>query len=654
MFIHILVLLFTISTFLSLAVPETDNEEWRQNDVAYFPAQDDIFCINNCSTFSECTDMFPKGFVELRIKLDFPTSTRKPSKSLITGIFLGESIGVQHFKTQFVIDVSNALNISPCRTYVESVELGINHREWDEDTVLVTFRLFIDGFDVVQKLTQQLQIPTSKIYQGNVTQMANPLFGLEAAKNDFSLKLLYAIDIVGGTAVKENQNGTSFLNQGSSRWCEQYTNNNTSYCDFEQLFRNDLADALEINPDLIDVIFVKEFGLGSVLVYFRLLSTDFEWIQLQISKLKAQARTLDSKLYQGNVTVRVDKTWGVSGMSGNPRNDSKYLAYSTRDQSTFDPYERCKHARRCPRGWMFYNQSTAESKYFGQQFAGGLLINIPLFADFEDWSKGTNGWGYRRTDKKKNQTERHQIKGSHWSPFEFQSLGPTIPSFNTSSNNGLVLNTMSLQEQLAKQEKRIEEIDNYMKWINANADIATLDAKTRSRRDVRTGMMATYTDNERLLQAEKLKYSNLVISGCMKTQCSIVFNTSNLKLTGAINATGNIATNTDGTEVALWSFDSIDIGPEVNVSVLGQRAMALLSRSSVRINTTIKVEPSTLGGFPGGFSVSRQSANRYLDRCRERSKECPGDEPISSLDNETVSNNVNGPGSPSVRLYKFM
>jgi hypothetical protein len=148
--------------------------------------------------------------------------------------------------------------------------------------------------------------------------------------------------------------------------------------------------------------------------------------------------------------------------------------------------------------------------------------------------------------------------------------------------------------------------------MKENAEIATLDAKTRFRRDVRKRIMATMKDYDRLLEDEKAKYSNLVVSGCTHTQCSIVFNTSNLKLTGAINAMGNVATTSDGTEAALWSFDSIDIGPEVNISVLGQRAMALLSRSSVRINITIKVEPNTLGGFPGGFSVANKAKKNAI------------------------------------------
>ena len=193
----------------------------------------------------------------------------------------------------------------------------------------------------------------------------------------------------------------------------------------------------------------------------------------------------------------------------------------------------------------------------------------------------------------------------------------------------------------------------HMQWIEDNAEIAILDVKARSRRDVRKVMMTTYADNNKLLDVENEKYSNLAASQCKQTLCSILFNTSNLLLTGDVNATGVLATSPDGTEVAVWSFDSIDVGPEVNISVTGQRAMTLLSRSSCRINTTIKADPGSLGGFPGGFSVARKSTNVDADKCNELSKPCPGDVPLSSLDNETVSNNVNGPGSPSVRVYIF-
>jgi hypothetical protein len=92
--------------------------------------------------------------------------------------------------------------------------------------------------------------------------------------------------------------------------------------------------------------------------------------------------------------------------------------------------------------------------------------------------------------------------------------------------------------------------------------------------------------------------------------------------------------------------------------------MALLSRSSVRINTSFNVRPGTLGGFPGGISVARSQHERlvsvcneedisrqFLDLCEDNSACCPGDVPISELAKGIKSNNVNGPGSPSTRVY---
>ena len=159
----------------------------------------------------------------------------------------------------------------------------------------------------------------------------------------------------------------------------------------------------------------------------------------------------------------------------------------------------------------------------------------------------------------------------------------------------------------------------------------------------------------------------LTASQCSSVQCNLVFNTSDASLSGAVNATGVIATTHDGTEVALWAFDSIDIDEHVNVTLTGQRAMALVSRSSVHINTTLAAIPGTLGGFPGGFSVSRRPSERlvrvcleevdsreFLDTCKgQRTTCCPGDQPISVLlnGNDIKSNNVNGPGSPNIRVY---
>ncbi|CAN0423220.1 unnamed protein product, partial [Ectocarpus sp. 12 AP-2014] len=136
--------------------------------------------------------------------------------------------------------------------------------------------------------------------------------------------------------------------------------------------------------------------------------------------------------------------------------------------------------------------------------------------------------------------------------------------------------------------------------------------------------------------------------------CTIVFNTSSLNLEGAISAVGELALTAAGTEVAVY------LGPEITVQITGQRALAILSRGSLVLNTSITAEPSTLGGFPGGGGIARDpggGADLLLS-----APSVPPDFDLSSLANGTLgrvgesglsSYNVNGPGSSSYRYYLF-
>ena len=90
---------------------------------------------------------------------------------------------------------------------------------------------------------------------------------------------------------------------------------------------------------------------------------------------------------------------------------------------------------------------------------------------------------------------------------------------------------------------------------------------------------------------------------------------SNLEMSGAINATGVVETYEDGSEVAVWAFYSVNIGSEITVQLYDQRAMIIVSRSSLHIDTPFFVEPGTLGGFPGGFSASRHKNYRFQKVC---------------------------------------
>lgn len=94
------------------------------------------------------------------------------------------------------------------------------------------------------------------------------------------------------------------------------------------------------------------------------------------------------------------------------------------------------------------------------------------------------------------------------------------------------------------------------------------------------------------------------------------------------------------------------LGPEIVVKVTGQRALAILSRGSLILNTSIVAEPSTLGGFPGGGGIAREPDLLLLDPA------VPPAFPLGSLANGSLedfvpSYNVNGPGSASYRYYLF-
>jgi hypothetical protein len=116
-----------------------------------------------------------------------------------------------------------------------------------------------------------------------------------------------------------------------------------------------------------------------------------------------------------------------------------------------------------------------------------------------------------------------------------------------------------------------------------------------------------------------------------------------------------------GTAAAVFTFNSIYLGPEVDVTVVGQRALVLISKTSAVINTTISIPPGTLGGFPGGGSVARLRSDSLNDDpmsifiC-DLNSYCSGS-PFSQIKNSLeslVSNNVNGPGSGNLRIVPFI
>ena len=325
---------------------------------------------------------------------------------------------------------------------------------------------------------------------------------------------------------------------------------------------------------------------------------------------------------------------------------------------------------------------SASVEYSTQSFGGGLHSPANLFSGFEDWRKGSYSLRQSEPPGSFNPSTTPVNAGAHLNPFDFKSLGPSIPSYNSSVNNGLVLNNASLHVQLQNQSDWIDSIKETIQYLNDNKDIAIMDAKKRARIDVRRLMSKSKEEHEELLNFEQAKKNVLSASQCVNTPCEILFNTSSLTLSGAIDAVGELVQLSDGssTEVAVFAFDSIDLGPNVAVSMTGQRAMVLLSRSTIRIDTAFQVQPGVLSGFPGGYSVGRLASDklssvcpkwpengedifalgevadpRIKERCTNVTECCPGDVPISALttmgSSDLKSNNVNGPGSGSIRVF---
>ena len=215
-------------------------------------------------------------------------------------------------------------------------------------------------------------------------------------------------------------------------------------------------------------------------------------------------------------------------------------------------------------------------------------------------------------------------------------------------NGGLVLNRARLARDVALQEKLIKNIRDDLAWVESWRETAVLDADgARTRFDVIQLMRKRADDIRAKIKAEEKVLKDLNGTQCtLLRRCQLFINTSSITIRGVYEIDGELLIQPGGEEIAVFSFDQIDLGPEVNVTVVGQRPLILASRSTARFQTPFVVAPGTLGGFPGGYSVGSDPA----DVLRDDPRDVPlGDPQI--LDGTIASTNANGPGAPSVRVH---
>jgi hypothetical protein len=655
-------------------------------------------------------------YVNMTIKINRPFQDG-PGQNLTTDpidhtlpLYVGNTINRQTFEAQFVLEIEKSLEVSRDRIFVMNVKPGDVHFSWETTNVIVNFIITecnstcnVTLLQAVQELTAQSQDLSSPLYTGGtfVTNFVDPDYGLNVVNWDMSIKLTYPIEVVGDVISISDD---AYITHGGLRTCDQEDAwIHAYYCEFERLFEDDIAMAMDIVPYRVQVFFVKRAALDAVLMHFRILPPHPAMQERSVleclEELHRQVIDFNSILYDGNVTIRVDPTWGISGEQGVVRDGAarftlKYYDYeearlnNSKIASIFTPYDRCKANRRCNWGEQRLDQSTNDIAYSHRLFDRGERTPVKLFLDFEDWRLGTRGWnwdGEYPATSNANRTEGAKdgyyseddpeapevsvmswIKGAHFWPFNQTSLGPVLPAYHHEENHGLVLDRQNLHKQIHFQEALIDDIKGRVDWTRDNDEWSTMGAELRSRKDVKRNMSYVAQDFEDWEMNERVELGELSSSQCSMKNCTIMFNTSSLELMGAINDTGVLRHTDDGTEVAVYTFDSIYLGPETEVILVGQRALSLVSKTQAIINTTFRAYPGTIGGFQGGFNTARLWSESLSDTPRDIricdigdycsfADRNETDRNFTQADRDTiVTNNVNGPGSGNLRVLPFV
>lgn len=109
---------------------------------------------------------------------------------------------------------------------------------------------------------------------------------------DFSIKLMYSIEVVSGLDIEQSDEGP-IVRHGGLRSCTIRNDlTDTPYCTFEKLFRLDLCNLLNIEFNDIEVLFVKPSGEDGVMFTFRLYPAQESDILYNTKWVKKKAEIL--------------------------------------------------------------------------------------------------------------------------------------------------------------------------------------------------------------------------------------------------------------------------------------------------------------------------------------------------------------------------
>jgi hypothetical protein len=159
------------STSGQLVSTKNDNQDVLG---VHVPPGRDGWCRKFCESRIACENLFGDDHMGVLLKTRF-SMLDGPGEHLFHGRLFGNTVTRQSFKTQFVLDVSYALQISPCKVYVVDISPEqYKGKEgepswWDVDNVLISFKFFNTTVDHLKELTRQVQEMGSQIYQGQVS-----------------------------------------------------------------------------------------------------------------------------------------------------------------------------------------------------------------------------------------------------------------------------------------------------------------------------------------------------------------------------------------------------------------------------------------------------------------------------------------------------
>ena len=175
--------------------------------------------------------------------------------------------------------------------------------------------------DASRDLTDQAQTRGSPLYKGNVTRATDAHFGVVARDWDASLRLMYAIEVIGERKV--DAAGVE-LNQGGDLDCDReraalaargaWPANESAYCEFERYFEDDVAMAGGIPASRVQLLFVKAASPDAVLCHFRVYPSPDAGDALR----GADVPGFDAGAARGAPTAYVLGVAGGSGMKLRP------------------------------------------------------------------------------------------------------------------------------------------------------------------------------------------------------------------------------------------------------------------------------------------------------------------------------------------------